>query len=218
MTILGDSESTQLPSTFEYCTLPIPVSFPVDELQATIISSYLSSSLSLLAHTILSEGEKSQTLKAHKNADSSARQSLDVILEANTWYHWLPLLQSKLPSKQLNSSIARLYSNLTKFFTTHRQDYPRTGFVLRQYGLLCLLRIMDDTVPLETFWNHALKHLRPAPALLEDAGDVKSILNSFTTIHKAIISRPDHNDYEKSPSFMKFTTYWMESARKVCNF
>jgi hypothetical protein len=216
LAIVGDSESTHLPSTFEYCTLPIPVGFPMDELQASIISSYLSSSLSLLLHSILSAGEKAQVSSTRESADSRVRHSLDAILEANTWYHWLPVLQSKLPSKQLSSSIARLYSSFTKFFTTHRQEYPRTGFLLRQYGLLCLLRITDDTVPLETFWNHTLKHLRPVPSLLEDAGDAKSILNAFTAIYKAVHIRPDRDVYEKSPSFMKFSTYWMESARKVC--
>ena len=147
-----------------------PNASKTDTTLLTIVSTYLTYALTIVFQ------QHSNTQNARDDLPIHAL-SQDLDTAQDTLLSWIPLFTS-LSSKHLDTILARAYTSLTKFCTTHLSSSPtqrpsskkpatadnshdalthQSVYLIRMYALQCLAHTTDGVVAPTTIWEQAVR-------------------------------------------------------------
>lgn len=187
-------------------SVPSPGDQSLDPVLLALTSTYLAYSLSILSATYFTIPK----------AVSSNIDGFSTALETeSTLLTWLPLLSS-LPRKQMDSSLTRVYTALTRSCATCKTN-PQAVFITRLYALRCLAHTTPGTIEPSHFWDQITRFggAFVKTQVLVESEATRYILISYGDIVNRVEKRIDRETFMSGKSFVRFSEYWMAFAQKV---
>jgi separase len=238
------SLSSQQQEQLSYISLPMqsPSTSKADSTLLTVISTYLTYSLTIVVESISNTAKKRDDCNIRLLADilDSTRTDADGNShnsQFQTLLFWLPSFSS-LPSNHIDALLSRAYNSLTKFCTASLSppvqrpssrkllsvdaSLHRDAYRIRMYALQCLVHVTDGVVAPGTIWEQVIrfgtsyvKSIASQSNSENESVATQTILDACSRIVDRVEALPDRERLLKEKAFVSFLEWWMAFARRV---